>query len=522
MAISNTIIEGPPPVTQESVLRLCRNCGFPETGQDTELLTNPLKLDHEFKPELTAGSRAALQRTLLLLAGTSQLTCTIALETLHVIGPEYGVDMNIMEDENHPLNRLDRAFKNKARARAENGPFTGAKDVTVDNTGRFNRTYLYEADRARNGNLLAQAVAQTEMLAALDPLDWSQLTEADTGNGHMIPDLFFLQKLLTQSDEEGRTLPLPVGEFRDIATGPKTGNAERLLIRRMQAQKLLAVDQENQARLKPFLWDQLHVALDNQEALVSGEAIFYTPYTELTRYWIQAYNQLHEQTEGVVTPETLLSSMPAEIVAEAQLSEHSAAVFLDVVKRSHRLHAQNRVSDTLPKLIEVDQSFFGKRRPDFTLGEESFTPLFKRIWNLAQGHRDGWFPRSEFEDIEGITSRINSQQVSRLLELDNGHSRLRVGFADEHQRRLFGALCNALDTFFARYAELTETPAGQYELARLFGINFLGRAGKEYKTRFGPVRGNELGDLGLPVKREQLIATALGHYLSIADRYNSV
>ena len=79
-----------------------------------------------------------------------------------------------------------------------------------------------------------------------------------------------------------------------------------------------------------------------------------------------------------------------------------------------------------------------------------------------------------------------------------------------------------MDTFFARYAELTETPAGQYELARLFGINFLGRAGKEYKTRFGPVRGNELGDLGLPVKREQLIATALGHYLSIADRYNSV
>lgn len=326
-------------------------------------------------------------------------------------------------------------------------------------------------------------------------MEWFEISELATGNGHMLNDLLELRRELVS--EEGTDL-IQVGNYTRAELGSvHTSHTRADYIKKLQAQGLLDVRYDPLARIKPEIKVQVDLLGIRKADLESGNLYLCGFETEKVHQILSAYNRIPVKSDG----DALLMQIPEPIREELGIRKADVNDVLSKIRVS-RARSGFTGEDLLPnEIYPIPQSWnlLYYTRPDFANGNVS--EELRWLMDLSQKYGDGWFPVQSGK-FEG---KGPAYYQNKNLIVDKDSRALCIGFKTESQRRVFAQVIKALDYYSLEYARLINTPQGRSEIISMF------ESGLELNPE-----GN-MG-MGFNALREVLLKDAVNYLLNLMAR----
>jgi len=463
-----------------------------QTDDRLFLESKPLKFPAAKEEILLPGSgmRHALINALLLGAGTSAFSATMAVELINRVAVEAGVSgerQRMIDDPDvHFMNTILRACGSLVDGQG----FERVKGDTwiIDARGRINRGNNYIINGQESAEQLARSVAFTRFLRKL-PIDWFEISELSTGNGHMVDDLVDIRGRLI--GQQGFDL-VPVGEFvRAEAGHGQTSNARSDYIEKLERRGLLDIKYEPMAIIKPEVRLQVELLRDRRTDLESGRLFLCGFESEKVQQILSAYNVIQDKSDG----DALLMQIPETTRIELGIRKADVSDVLSKIRVS-RAKSGFSGEELMPEeIIPIPQNWtlLYYTRPDFVHGEVS--EELSWLMDLSKRFGPDWFPLQSGR-FDGKSASYY-QTKNLLVDLDS--RALCIGFNSETQRRLFRQVIKALDFYSSEYTRLVSTVEGRAEIIAMF------KSGLELAPGVA-------GGIGFHTMREELLKDAV-HYL---------
>lgn len=443
-----------------------------------------------------SGMRHAMINALLLGAGSSAFTATMAVELINRVAVEAGVPREkqrmVDDPDAHFMNTVLRA----CGSLFEGQGFERVKGDTwiIDARGRINRGNNYIINGQESVEQLARSVAFTRFIKRL-PVEWFDISELSSGNGHMLDDLVDIRGRLT--GQAGIELA-QIGDYVRAEAGfGQTSNTRAAYIEKLQAQGLIDVKYDPLARIKPEVKDQVDLLQSRRADLESGKLHLCGFETGKVEQILRAYNRIQDKSNGDV----LLKQIPEQIREELGIKK---ADVNDVLSKIRVTRAKSGFSgeNLMPEeVFPIPQSWtlLYYTRPDLVKGEVS--EELKWLIDLSQRYGHDWFP-AQAGRFPGTSS---TYYQNKNLLVDKDSRALCIGFKSEGQRRLFGLVSGALDYYSQEYARLLNTSEGRAEIKAMF------ETGLELNPGIN-------GPIGFNTLREGLIKDAVNYLLNLMTR----
>jgi len=461
---------------------------------ESKPLVFPDRLESSVLPG--SGLRQAMINALLLGVGSSAFTATMAVELINRVAVEAGVPREkqrmVDDPDAHFMNTVLRAcgsvFEGQGFERVSGDTWI------IDARGRINRGNNYIINGQESAEQLARSIAFTKFTKRL-PVEWFEISELASGNGHMVEDLVELRRQLTGAD--GSEL-MPVGDFARAELGTlHTSHARADYIQKLEGEGLIDIKYDPLARIRPEVKAQVDLLEARRADLESGRLHLCGFETGKVQQILSAYNRIQDKSNG----DALLMQIPQEIREELGIRK---ADVNDVLSKIRVTRAKGRFSgaDLMPEeVFPIPQSWtlLYYTRPDFVRGEIS--EELKWLTDLNQRYGQQWFP-VQAGRFPGTSS---AYYQNKNLLVDKESRALCIGFKSEAQRRFFGQVLGALDYYSQEYSRLLNTSEGRAELIAMF------ESGLELNPG-----GNSV--IGFNTLRESLLKDAVNYLLNLMAR----